>query len=60
MITKATGTSSAARAIPASEPRKKAYRTPELTEWGSILDLTEGPTGGLVDFPGAGTQPDFR
>ena len=40
---------------------KKAYRRPELLEWGSILDLTQGGKGGLDDFPpsATGTQPFF-
>ena len=37
--------------------RKKSYRSPELVEWGSILDLTQGIKGGFEDglFMG-GTQ----
>ena len=34
------------------ESRKRAYRTPQLTEWGTILELTEGAGGmGAEDMP---------
>lgn len=33
---------------------KKAYETPELIEWGSILDLTQGAKQGFEDFPKTG------
>lgn len=38
---------------------KKAYNTPKLQEWGSILDLTLGLKAGSEDggFPPKGTQP---
>lgn len=31
------------------QPSKKAYRAPELVEWGSIKDLTAGAIGGKMD-----------
>ena len=39
------------RAPKDASPRKKAYVTPELQEWGSITDLTQGGKAGLEDFP---------
>lgn len=43
----------------ASSRLKKAYVTPELQEWGSIADLTQGGKAGLEDFPktASGTRP---
>ncbi|HTQ81299.1 MAG TPA: lasso RiPP family leader peptide-containing protein [Thermoanaerobaculia bacterium] len=35
-------------------PEKRAYEAPELTEWGSIRDLTQGTKSGKKDFPKAG------
>lgn len=35
-------------------PRKKAYVSPELQEWGSIVDLTQGKKAQLQDVPGKG------
>lgn len=32
-------------------PRKKVYVRPELRDWGSIADLTQGGKAGLEDFP---------
>jgi len=37
---------------------KKPYRTPKLTEWGLIRDLTQGVKSGTQDYPAAGgTEP---
>lgn len=36
---------------PESISAKKPYRSPELTAWGSIVDLTQGAAGGFDDFP---------
>ena len=33
---------------------KRPYRSPQLTEWGSILDLTQGAGSGTEDFPFVG------
>lgn len=30
---------------------KKPYKSPHLTEWGSIVDLTRGGAGGFDDLP---------
>jgi hypothetical protein len=30
---------------------RKAYSSPELVEWGSLLDLTSGSKSGTKDFP---------
>lgn len=39
------------------EPRMaKPYRPPELTEWGTVTELTLGPKGGTEDFPSGGTR----
>ncbi len=35
---------------------KKPYRSPELADWGSVTEITQGTDFGLQDFPG-GTQP---
>lgn len=35
-------------------PAKKPYRTPCLVEWGSIIDLTRGGSGGFDDIPMGG------
>lgn len=35
----------------APRPRKRVYVTPELQDWGSIADLTQGGKAGLEDFP---------
>lgn len=35
-------------------PGKRAYEPPELIEWGSIRDLTQGTKSGKKDFPKAG------
>jgi hypothetical protein len=29
--------------------KKKVYQTPELLEWGTIEELTQGPVGGNAD-----------
>ncbi len=34
--------------------RKKPYSAPELVEWGSIADLTQGPFNQPGDFPAKG------
>jgi len=37
---------------------KKVYKPPQLLEWGSITDLTQGPLQGTKDFPlKGGTRP---
>lgn len=42
----------------APDLRKKTYRPPELVEWGTILDLTQGIKAGFEDgFGKGGTQP---
>ena len=33
----------------AASSRKKTYRRPEILDWGSVVDLTLGPTVGLGD-----------
>ncbi len=39
-------------------PRRRPYQRPEITEWGSIMDLTAGGLNGLDDLPaGGGTSP---
>jgi hypothetical protein len=35
---------------------KKIYRTPELTEWGSIAEVTQGSGGGGQDDGTQGTE----
>lgn len=35
-------------------PGKKTYASPELQEWGSVLDLTRGKKASLQDMPGKG------
>ncbi|HEX3531553.1 MAG TPA: hypothetical protein VH988_31225 [Thermoanaerobaculia bacterium] len=39
----------------ATSGSKRPYETPDLVEWGSILDLTRGPLGGFDD-PDAGSS----
>jgi hypothetical protein len=37
---------------------QKPYTSPRLVEWGSIIDLTQGPLLGSKDFPfKGGTRP---
>lgn len=45
--------------LSSSETRlRRPYRSPELVEWGSLLDLTRGPLSGLEDLPfNGGTEP---
>lgn len=31
--------------------RRKPYRSPDLMEWGSIVEITKGPISGTEDFP---------
>lgn len=33
---------------------KKTYASPELQEWGSVLDLTRGKKASLEDMPAKG------
>lgn len=33
---------------------KKTYVSPELQEWGSVIDLTQGKKAQLSDAPGKG------
>jgi hypothetical protein len=33
---------------------KKIYVSPELQEWGSVIDLTQGKKAQLADAPGKG------
>lgn len=40
-----------------SETSKRPYRRPELTEWGTLLQLTRGIYGGYEDAEGGGSQP---
>jgi len=35
---------------------KKTYVSPELQEWGSVLDLTRGKKAGLADLPKNGAS----
>ena len=37
--------------VAGSGGRKKTYETPELVEWGKILELTHGLKSGFQDFP---------
>jgi hypothetical protein len=37
-------------------PRRRAYQTPRLTEYGSITKLTRGSKSVKSDFPQAGFQ----
>lgn len=39
------------------EVGKRAYVTPELIQWGTILDLTQGGLNGIEDGDFSGTQP---
>jgi len=36
--------------------KKRHYRAPELVEWGAITEITQGPMGGIEDFPLGGTM----
>ncbi len=36
---------------------RKPYTSPQLQEWGSIQDLTQGPTFTFTDFPKGGSRP---
>lgn len=36
---------------------KKQYQSPQLVEWGTVVDLTLGAGGGYEDVPMDGTQP---
>ncbi len=36
--------------------KKRQYRAPELVEWGAITEITQGPMGGIEDFPLGGTM----
>ena len=41
-----------------TQDRKKPYQTPLLEEWGSILDLTQGPLNPPADgLAGGGSSP---
>jgi hypothetical protein len=42
---------------PKGEVRRKPYSSPQLQEWGSIRDLTQGPTFTFTDFPKGGSRP---
>ncbi len=46
-------------ARPPGSDAKKAYRGPELLEWGSVLDLTQGGMAGGEDGDFSGTNPFF-
>jgi hypothetical protein len=39
------------------QPKKKAYRAPELVAWGTITDLTRGGLFGNDDGDFTGTSP---
>lgn len=36
---------------------RKPYSSPQLQEWGSIQELTQGPTFTHTDFPKGGSRP---
>lgn len=36
---------------------RKPYSSPQLQEWGSIHELTQGPTFTHTDFPKGGSRP---
>lgn len=36
---------------------RKPYSSPRLQEWGSIHELTQGPTFTHTDFPKGGSRP---
>ena len=36
---------------------RKPYSSPQLQEWGSLQDLTQGPTFTHTDFPKGGSRP---
>jgi hypothetical protein len=35
---------------------KRPYKSPELVEWGSIVDLTRGPIASFEDVDNGGSQ----
>lgn len=47
---------SAAEPAPLPSPSKKGYQSPSLVEWGSIVELTDGPGFDINDgeFTGSG------
>lgn len=36
--------------------QKRPYQAPVLVEWGAITEITQGPMGGIEDFPLGGTM----
>lgn len=40
-----------------SPKSRKPYSSPRLQEWGSIQELTQGPTFTHTDFPKGGSRP---
>jgi hypothetical protein len=48
---------SGAGELPAAAAPKRRYESPELLEWGSIIDLTQGPLFGFDDVDIGGSQP---
>jgi hypothetical protein len=42
---------------PKEDSVRKPYTSPQLREWGSIQDLTQGPTFTFTDFPKGGSRP---
>ncbi len=39
---------------------RKAYQAPQIFEWGSVLDLTQGPKSGGQDGGFEGSDPFFK
>ncbi|MFP5288846.1 MAG: lasso RiPP family leader peptide-containing protein [Thermoanaerobaculia bacterium] len=42
---------------PKARAIRKPYSPPQLQEWGSIQELTQGPTFTHTDFPKGGSRP---
>lgn len=42
------------RAAARAEAGGRPYRKPQIEEWGSLADLTQGAKSGFEDFPGSG------
>lgn len=43
-------------ALSAASESKRHYESPELVEWGSIVDLTQGPEFSFEDLDVGGSQ----
>ena len=50
-VTASSGSRSASADAPGSGPvPRKAYSSPHLIEWGSLVDLTRGGSGAAIDY----------